>query len=170
MRNQKQDGKEKLRQDLTTKQYLAIFTSKMSRGPEHTKVYGHEETNIYCEVSNANIYRLTQMERKKWRVGRREERRGGSASFWWSVDAHRLESLPSPTTMTDQPTRCQHMFLAVICSNSTQPPGSASSTYQGELPRPFFPEGSSMESCAGFGSGERYRCRHPARAHLPSQN
>ena len=77
--------------------------------------------------------------------GRREERRGGgSASFWWSVDAHRLESLPSPTTMTDQPTRCQHMFLAVICSNSTQPPGSASSTYQGELPRPFFPEGSSM--------------------------
>ena len=60
---------EKLRQDLTTKQYLAIFTSKMSRGPEHTKVYGHEETNIYCEVSNANIYRLTQMERKKWRGG-----------------------------------------------------------------------------------------------------
>lgn len=131
----------------------------MSRGPEHTKVYGHEETNVYCEVSNANIYRLTQMERKKWRVGRRDG--GLCASFWWSVDAHRLESLPSPTTMTDQPTRCQHMFLAEL----NQPPALHPARIRSCLAQ--FSRSSIM---CRFGSGERIPMPPSRERPLPTDN
>ena len=89
---------------------------------------------------------LTQMERKKWRVG--EERWGRSASFWWSVDAHRLESLPGPTTMTDQPTRCQHMCLAVILFELKQPPALHPARIKQSCLAHFFQK--QHESCAGL--------------------
>ena len=100
----------------------------MSRGPEHTNVYGHEETNIYCEVSNANIYRLTQMERKKWRVRRRD---GGLFCLLLVVCRCASPGISAQPDDHDRPANPLPTYVPCRDFVRTQPAASsASSTYQ----------------------------------------
>lgn len=69
-------------------------------------------------------------------------------------DDHDRPANPLPT----------YVFLAVILFELNQPPALHPARIR-RAASPIFSRRKQHEACAGFGSGERYRCRHPARGH-----